>query len=60
MSQVTVKIAPAGTPFKDGGASFAGHMWYELTDNNGVVTSYGFAPTTHGSPLGPGTARRMG
>jgi hypothetical protein len=43
MFSVTVNIAAPGTPMANGERSKPGHMWIELTDNNGT-RSYGFAP----------------
>ena len=56
MPNVTVHIAESGTKLKKGGKSLPGHMWYEITDNNGKSTSYGFAPAKgwEGFPLAPG------
>ena len=53
---VTINIADRGAPLSDGGTSAAGHMWYELADNQGQLSSYGFAPDEehHGKPFSPG------
>lgn len=50
---VTIHIASIGTPLAEGGHSTPGHMWFELHDE-GQSKSYGFAPTEHGDPHGPG------
>lgn len=44
MPKVTVNIADRGTELAAGGTSSVGHMWYELTDDQGNTSSYGFAP----------------
>lgn len=59
MPTITVNIADRGTQFKDSktgtvSLSAVGHMWFELKDNNGNSTSYGFAPAEHNEPIGPG------
>lgn len=56
MPSVTINIAGRGTKLAGGGESAVGHMWYELTDDQGQTTSYGFAPDEehHGSPFAPG------
>lgn len=55
MPSITIKIANAGTPFTNGGASSVGHMWFTLSDGF-TSESYGFAPNEshHGSPFAPG------
>lgn len=45
---LTVVTAHSGTE-ADGSSSFAGHMYYVLTDSNGVQHSYGFAPISEHS-----------
>ena len=54
MPTMTIYIAPRGTPLADGGTSQVGHMYYTLTDSNGVTYSYGFAPAVHGEAFGAG------
>ena len=56
MPNVTVNIAARGTPLSDSETSTVGHMWYELTDDQGHTSSYGFAPDAlHlGQPFAPG------
>jgi len=55
MPKLTVYTAHGGTE-ADNGTSFAGHMFYTLTDDNGVTHSFGFAPdSAHtGKPFAPG------
>jgi hypothetical protein len=52
---VTINIVGRGTPTTDGQGnnSTAGHMWYSLTDSNGIVSSYGFSPISS-TPIGAG------
>jgi len=58
--KLVVKIADSGTiyydPAKGDHASLTGHMWWELHDSSGQVTSYGFAPDPdhQGQPFAPG------
>ncbi|WP_460734579.1 calcium-binding protein, partial [Lysobacter tyrosinilyticus] len=54
MPTITINIANGGTPLASGGQSFAGHMWYVLTDDQGHSESYGFAPIEHNTARGPG------
>ena len=42
MATLTIKVAPQGAGFGDNKVSAAGHVWYELTDDNGNRYSYGF------------------
>ncbi|WP_462106241.1 calcium-binding protein, partial [Campylobacter concisus] len=45
--KLTIKIAPQGTSLGANTMSHistAGHVWYEITDDNGKVYSYGFTP----------------
>jgi hypothetical protein len=53
-----IYIAAPGTPYiKEGQPptiSAVGHMWYSVQEVGGALTSYGFAPITHGQPNGPG------
>lgn len=51
---VTINIAGRGTPLLGGDTSSVGHMWFEL-NNNGIKTSYGFAPdeSHQGQPFAP-------
>ena len=51
---MTIYIAPRGTPLADGGISQVGHMYYTLTDSNGITYTYGFAPAVHGEAFGAG------
>lgn len=41
---ITIRIADRGTPRNGLDPSATGHMWVELNDGNGNVTSLGFAP----------------
>lgn len=56
MPTVTVNIAAPGAALSDGGTSAVGHMWYELSDDQGQLSSYGFAPDEEhqGKPFAPG------
>lgn len=61
MPQLVIKIVDRGTDHtnqKTGESkpSQTGHMWFELVDDNGNVTSHGFAPTPgyEGKPFAPG------
>lgn len=51
---LTVYMASGGQESDGGGKSTAGHMYYVLTDTNGGHHSFGFAPLSEGSPIGPG------
>jgi hypothetical protein len=60
MWTLTVYVASAGTPTvtqtpsgPQVGSSALGHMWYSISDGS-TPTSFGFAPATPGSPIGPG------
>lgn len=50
----TINISGRGAPLLGGGESSFGHMWFEL-NNNGITTSYGFAPDVNhpGQPFAP-------
>ena len=50
---LTVNIAEPGTPLKDGHTSYAGHMWYSISDGK-TSNNYGFAPVKPGDTSGPG------
>lgn len=51
---VTVYVAAPGTPLLiSKGTSAAGHVYYSIDDGQ-IVSSYGFAPETHGQTSGPG------
>jgi hypothetical protein len=56
---VTTYVAAPGTPIANpqtgrvGGESLPGHMYYMISDSHDK-NGYGFAPTGHGRPLGPG------
>lgn len=39
MPTLTIKIAVAGTPLANGKSSQVGHMWYSLTDDQGIPHS---------------------
>lgn len=56
MPKLTVFTTDGGTE-SDNGNSFAGHMFYVLTDDNGTEHSFGFAPdSSHvGTPFAPGS-----
>jgi hypothetical protein len=56
MPTVTINIAGPGTPTSDGGSSFQGHMWYDISNGSGKVDSYGFSPNEDniGKPFAPG------
>jgi len=63
--QLTIKIVDRGTLVysQEQGKyvpSQTGHMWYEITNADGVINSYGFSPVTEGSPLGPGDVNPHG
>jgi len=58
---LVVHVAPAGLTITDrrtgeDGKSLAGHMWFTLTNAEGVSSDYGFAPDeSHGNmPFAPG------
>ena len=51
---VTIYIADRGTTLAEGGTSAVGHMWLSITNSNGNVESFGFAPLNHGEAFGPG------
>lgn len=54
MPTLTINIAVAGTLLVNGKTSTAGHMWYSITDDQGVSESFGFAPIEEGQWRGPG------
>ncbi len=63
MYTLTVKIAAKGTQYIDQNTgeispSFAGHMWFSLSDGLTTPYSFGFAPIEHGVPNGPGEIKR--
>lgn len=51
---VSIFVAAPGTPFRDGGTSATGHMYYAISDGN-TKLSYGFAPEPSGVISGPGS-----
>ncbi|MDA9231276.1 hypothetical protein N9O56_01750 [Rickettsiales bacterium] len=64
MPQLIIKIADRGTEYtnQDNNQqhdSATGHMWFELVDDNGNVSSYGFAPADEygGWPIAPGEVK---
>jgi len=63
MPKLVIKIADSGTiyrdPVKGDNPSLTGHMWWELHDSNGQVTSYGFSPKDgyEGMPIAPGSVK---
>ena len=64
MPKITVKIANSGTnysdPQKGDHKSITGHMWYELSDDNGnLIGSYGFSPADgyEGEWIAPGQVK---
>ncbi|RRU02138.1 hypothetical protein EGJ34_20395 [Stenotrophomonas sp. 278] len=50
---VSIFVAAPGTPFRGGGSSAAGHVYYEIADGS-TKLSYGFAPESPGVMSGPG------
>ncbi|WNH54023.1 XVIPCD domain-containing protein [Stenotrophomonas oahuensis] len=50
---VSIFVAAPGTPFRGGGSSAAGHVYYEIADGS-TKLSYGFAPESSGVMSGPG------
>src|SRR5258708_30841631 len=58
MPAMTVYFAAPGTPLVQGGTSTGGHMWFSLSSDGMTEKSYGFAPITHGVPVGGGTVYR--
>ena len=64
MPKLTIKIIDLGTSYTNPetgrvSPSLTGHIWWELTDDNGNVTSYGFSPKDgyEGMPLAPGSVK---
>src|SRR3989338_3561937 len=55
-NQYTVTINAVGpkAPLLDGSKSTFGHVWYSVSDGNGKIQSFGFAPSKSGDPFGPG------
>jgi len=53
VAKLTVYIASSGTPLQSGEKPSVGHVWYQI-EKGGKTYSFGFAPITSGSPLGPG------
>jgi len=61
MPQLVIKIVDRGTEIVDPttndiSLSQTGHMWFELVDDNGNISSHGFAPDleNQGKPFAPG------
>jgi len=61
MPYIIIKIVNTGTThIGENGItpSLAGHMWYNLVEDNGTTHSYGFAPSreNEGKPYGTGSS----
>jgi len=61
MPQLIIKIVDRGTEINDPitndiSLSQTGHMWFELVDDSGNISSHGFAPDleNQGKPFAPG------
>jgi len=44
MTSMTIYISPKGTLLADGSESSVGHVYYTITNGDGSVASFGFAP----------------
>ncbi|TLU81939.1 MAG: calcium-binding protein [Chlorobium sp.] len=58
MPWLTINEAAILTLKADGTPSVTGHMWYQLTDDNGNMNSYGFGPQGEPKAWGPGEVNR--
>lgn len=59
MLYLTSNIFGSFSPTANNSYSLTGHMWYQLTDDNGNMNSYGYGPQGKPTADGPGAVNRI-